>query len=192
MRPDTKNAILGGIAATIVMTLMAMFVAPMMTGMPMDIAAMIAGMMGAGYAIGMVIHLMMGIVIFPLLYVFVVYERLPGSPLVRGLIWGVLLWVVAIVVVMPMAGAGFLMANIGGMMAVMASLIAHLFYGGILGAIAGNGQDPREKSLRHDVSGGFVVGKPGLSGVVFEILWITRREIILMFRPASATVCQFG
>jgi uncharacterized membrane protein YagU involved in acid resistance len=144
MRPDTKNAILGGIAATIVMTLMAMFVAPMMTGMPMDIAAMIAGMMGAGYAIGMVIHLMMGIVIFPLLYVFVVYERLPGSPLVRGLIWGVLLWVVAIVVVMPMAGAGFLMANIGGMMAVVASLIAHLFYGGILGAIAGNGQELSE------------------------------------------------
>ncbi len=41
---------------------------------------------------------------------------------------------------MPMAGTGFLMSNIGGMMAVMAALMGHLVYGGLLGAIAGNGE----------------------------------------------------
>ena len=56
-----------------------------------------------------------------------------------GLIFGVVLWVAAVVMVMPMAGAGFMMANIGGMMAVMASLMGHLVYGGLLGAIAGDG-----------------------------------------------------
>ena len=137
MKPDLKKAFGGGVVATIVMTLMAMYVAPMMTGMPMDIAAMIAGMAGMSWTVGMVIHLMMGIIIFPLIYVYVVYDRVPGSPLVRGLIWGVLLWIAAVLVVMPMAGAGFLMANIGGMMAVMASLIAHLVYGAILGAMTG-------------------------------------------------------
>ncbi len=144
MRPDTRNAVMGGIAATLAMTLMAIYVAPIMTGMPMDIAALIAGMLAVGWGVGMGIHLMMGVVLFPLAYVFVVYARLHGPPLLRGLIWGVMLWVAAVVVVMPMAGAGFLMANIGGMMAVMASLIAHLVYGGLLGAIAGNGAELRE------------------------------------------------
>ncbi len=139
MKPDLKNAVTGGLAGTIVMTLMAMYLAPMMTGQPMDIAAMIAAMMGMNWGVGMAVHLMMGIIIFPLIYVYIVYERVPGSPLVRGLIWGVALWIAAVLVVMPMAGAGFLMANIGGMMAVIASLMAHLVYGGLLGAIAGGG-----------------------------------------------------
>lgn len=139
MKPELQKAVIGGVAGTVVMTLMAMYVAPMMTGMPMDIAAMLAGMMGMGWMMGMIGHIMMGVVIFPLIYVFIVYNRVPGSPLVRGLIWGVALWVMAVAVVMPMAGAGVLMANMGGMMAVMASLMAHLVYGGLLGQIAGGG-----------------------------------------------------
>jgi len=138
MKPEITKAVLGGVAGTIVMTLMMMFVAPMMTGMPMDIAAMLGGMLG-GYTMGMIAHIMMGVVIFPLIYVFI-YTYLPGSPIVRGLIWGVALWVAAVVMVMPMAGAGFLMSNIGGMMAVMAALMGHLVYGGLLGAIAGGGE----------------------------------------------------
>lgn len=138
MKPEIKNAVFGGIAGTIVMTLMMMFVAPMMTGMPMDIAAMLGGMLG-GYTMGMIAHVMMGVVVFPLVYVFI-YNYLPGAPIARGLIWGVILWLAAIIVVMPMAGAGFLMSNIGGMVAVMAALMGHLVYGGLLGAIAGSGE----------------------------------------------------
>jgi len=140
MKPEIGKAIMGGVAGTIVMTMMMMFVAPMMTGMPMDIAAMLGGMLG-GYTMGMIAHIMMGVIIFPLVYVFVAYAFLPGSPLVRGLIWGVVLWLAAITMVMPMAGAGFLMSNIGGMTAVMAALMGHLVYGGLLGVIAGNGEN---------------------------------------------------
>jgi len=138
MKPEITKAALGGIAGTIVMTMMMMFVAPMMTGMPMDIAAMLGGMLG-GYTVGMIAHIMMGVVIFPLIYVFI-YTNLPGSPIVRGLIWGAILWLAAVILVMPMAGAGFLLSNIGGMMAVMAALLGHLVYGGLLGAIAGSGE----------------------------------------------------
>ncbi len=120
------------------MTKMALFVAPMMTGMPMDIAAMLGGMVG-GLTMGWIAHIMMGVVVFPLAGALVVYGFLPGSPLVRGLTFGVILWAMAVVIVMPMVGAGFLMANIGGMMAVIASLMGHLVYGGLLGAIAGGG-----------------------------------------------------
>jgi len=135
MKPEIKNAVIGGIAGTIVMTLMMMYVAPMLTGQPMDIAAMLGGMLG-GYTMGMIAHIMMGVVIFPIAYV-IAYDVFPGSPIVKGLSFGVVLWIAAVVMVMPMAGAGFMMANIGGMMAVMAALMGHLVYGGLLGALAG-------------------------------------------------------
>ncbi len=138
MQVGTKRAILGGIVGTAIMSLMMMYVAPVMTGRPMDIAEMLGGMLG-GYIMGLVAHLMMGIIVFPLAYAFVAYRFLPGAPVVRGLAWGIILWVVAVVVVMPMAGAGVLMANVGGMAAVGASMMGHLVYGGLLGAIAGNG-----------------------------------------------------
>ena len=135
MKPEIKNAIIGGAAGTVVMTLMMMYVAPMLTGMPMDIAAMLGGMLG-GYTMGMIAHIMMGVIIFPIAYV-IAYDYLPGSPLIKGLSFGIVLWIAAVVMVMPMAGAGFMMSNIGGMMAVMAALMGHLVYGGLLGALAG-------------------------------------------------------
>lgn len=139
MKPTHKNAILGGVAGTIVMTLMTMYIAPMLTGMPMDIAAMLSGMLGGSYIMGMLAHIMMGALVFPLIYVFVVLRIIPGPSLKSGLIWGLALWGAAVMIVMPMAGAGFMMTNIGGMMAVMASLMGHLVYGGILGALAARG-----------------------------------------------------
>ena len=48
-----------------------------------------------------------------------------------------MLWVLAQVVVMPMMGGGLFSSAMGGMMAAMGSLIGHLLYGGLLGAIAG-------------------------------------------------------
>jgi hypothetical protein len=56
---------------------------------------------------------------------------------VKGTTWGIVLWFLAQTVVMPMMGGGFFSMAMGGMMAVMGSLIGHLLYGSILGAIAG-------------------------------------------------------
>ena len=138
MKLNVKRTVLGGLAGTAVLTMMMYFVAPMMLGHPMDIAAMLGGMMGGSWALGMAAHWMLGVIVFPLFYAFVIYRLLPGSPIVRGAIWGMLLWLIAQTVVMPMAGAGFFSAAAGGTIAVMASLIGHLLYGGILGKIAGS------------------------------------------------------
>jgi len=138
MKPENSKAILGGIVGTIAMTLMMMFLAPMMTGAPMDIAAMLGGMLG-GWTVGMIAHVILGVIIFPLIYVLVIYHFVPGPPIVRGLVYGTLLWLAAVVVVMPIAGAGVLMSNVGGMVAVIAALVGHLVYGGLLGVIAGYG-----------------------------------------------------
>jgi len=94
-------------------------------------------MMGDNWALGMMAHFVNGTIIFPLIYIFLVYNLLPGSPMLRGALWGVILWLLAQVVVMPMMGAGLFSSQMGGMMAVVGSLIGHLVYGGILGCMAG-------------------------------------------------------
>lgn len=137
MNPNIIKAILGGIVGTLMMSLMMRFAAPMMIGQPMDIAAMLGNMMGGVYALGMAAHIMLGVLVFPLIYTILVYRLLPGGPLIKGLTWGLILWLIAETMVMPMAGAGFFMSEIGGMKAVMAALMGHLVYGGLLGVIVG-------------------------------------------------------
>lgn len=139
MHPVISRAVLGGAVGTVVMTLMMYFVAPMMTGRPMDVAEMLGSMLGIGWVMGMVMHLVNGTIVFPGIYAFVLYGWLPGGPTAKGAAWGVILWLMAQTVVMPMAGAGFFSASMGGTMAVMGSLLGHLVYGGLLGFIAGEG-----------------------------------------------------
>ena len=137
MKPNLVQSWAGGLAGTVVMSLMMRFVAPIMLGHPMDIAALIGKMMGGSLTMGLVVHLMNGVVIFPAVYALVVFRMLPGPPVLRGALWGVVLWLVAEAVVMPMAGAGFFSAEIGGAMAALVALMGHLVYGALLGLVAG-------------------------------------------------------
>ena len=137
MRPNLARSIAGGLAGTALMTMMMRFVAPLMLGHPMDIASMLGNMMGGSWPLGMAAHILNGVVIFPLVYALVVFRLLPGPAVLRGLLWGVLLWLVAETMVMPMAGAGFFSSQIGGANAVVAALTGHLVYGVLLGFVAG-------------------------------------------------------
>lgn len=147
MHTNPGKTILGGLVGTVVMTLMMYFVAPMMLGGPMDVAAMLGGLLGGSWMMGMVMHLLNGIVIFPLIYAYFLYRVLPGDPWVKGTILGLILWFLSQAVVTPMMGGGMFSAKAGGLMAVMASLIAHIIYGALLGALAG-GADGASASPR--------------------------------------------
>jgi hypothetical protein len=140
MNGMSGKLILGGVAGTAAMTMMMMLIAPMM-GVHMDIAASLAWM------VGMVIHLMMGILIYPLVYGILLRRYLPGSALVRGLIWGSIFWMMMELAVMPMIGAGVLGLNGPGMMGAVAALMAHLVYGGLLGWIAAGEATPELPKL---------------------------------------------
>ena len=137
MKPDIRRAILGGFIGTVLLTLMTLFVAPMMTGQKMDMAAKLSEMMGTNPLIGMAMHFLIGSVVFPLIYVLVLFRFLPGAPWTKGLISGVIFWLGLEIVVMPMMGAGVFNSQAGGMKVAMAALIAHLVYGAALGGIAG-------------------------------------------------------
>ena len=134
-QPTFGRAVLGGLAGTAVMTAMMYGVAPMM-GLKMDIATMLGSMLGDSWAAGMMMHVLNGAVIFPAVYGYVAYERLPGSPAMRGLAWGMVLWLVAQLVVLPMMGAGIFSSAAGGMTAAVVSLVGHAMYGVTLGIVA--------------------------------------------------------
>jgi hypothetical protein len=136
MKPNIGRTILGGLAGTGVLTLLMYVGAPMM-GLPkMDIAAMLGSMLG-GWTMGMLMHAVNGVILFPLIYSFLLFSRLRGSPITKGVLWGVALWLVAGLIVMPAMGGGFFGTAHGGMMAAIASLIGHGVYGALLGGIAG-------------------------------------------------------
>ncbi|MDP1569344.1 MAG: hypothetical protein Q8L86_05015 [Vicinamibacterales bacterium] len=136
MHPTPGRSIVGGLVGTAMMTAVMYLVAPLM-GLNMDIAEMIGSMLGGSWAAGMAMHFVNGTLIFPLVYAYGLYAWLPGGPAVKGMAWGVVLWLVSQAVVMPMMGGGFFSMAMGGMMAVMGSLMGHLLYGALLGAIAG-------------------------------------------------------
>ena len=140
MKPNTGKAILGGFVGTVLMTLMMYYAAPLMMGQKMDIAAMLGSMMGNSWMLGMMAHFVDGTLLFPLIYAFVLYRLLPGGPWLKGVLWGLILWLLAQVMVMPMMGGGFFSSNMGGMMAATGSLIGHLIYGAALGGIAGRAE----------------------------------------------------
>jgi len=142
MKLSIGRVILGGFAGTLAITFLMYLGGPMM-GLPkMDIAAMLGGMLG-GWAIGMMMHFVNGTIIFPLIYAYLLFGKLPGTPVLKGLIWGVALWVLAQLVVMPLMGAGVFGLKMGGAMSALGSLIGHAIYGALLGSIAGSARSGR-------------------------------------------------
>lgn len=137
MRPEIGRAVIGGLVATLVLTAIMYWIAPLMLGQPMDVAGMLSGMLGVSWTMGMVIHVANGVVIFPLVYALLLYRILPGGPWLKGATWGFVLWLIAESVVVPIAGGGFFHAAMGGAMTAAASLMGHLVYGALLGGIAG-------------------------------------------------------
>lgn len=133
---NLTKATIAGLVGTAAMTVM-MLMAPLM-GMPeMNIGRMLAGFMGIPVAIGWAAHFMIGTVL-AVIYAAVFAARLPGSALMKGMLFGLIPWFMAQVVVNPMMGAGVFAVNTPAPAAmVMGSLIGHLVYGAVLGGVYG-------------------------------------------------------
>jgi uncharacterized membrane protein YagU involved in acid resistance len=133
MQPNVTRVIAAGVLGTLVMTMVGVYVAPMMGIPPMNPAEMLAGVMGGIAILGWAAHLMIGIVL-ALIYARVALPNLPGPAAARGALFSVAPWLMAQVVVMPMMGMGLFS---GSMTLAGGSLIGHLVYGAVLGAVAG-------------------------------------------------------
>jgi uncharacterized membrane protein YagU involved in acid resistance len=87
-----------------------------------------------GPAFGWLIHFLVGIA-WALFYVYVMMVRLPGTPLVRGLAYGFLVFLLAQSLLLPMVSGGFFSG--GNLSMLTGSLLGHLVYGGVLGWVYG-------------------------------------------------------
>lgn len=134
---NLNKAVGAGIAGTIVMTLFAMM-APLM-GMPeMNIPSMLADFMGFPLIVGWLAHFMIGTVL-AVSYASVFVRKLPGHPAVKGILFGLIPWFMAQILVNPMMGAGIFAVNTPApVMMVMGSLAGHVVYGAVVGFVYGS------------------------------------------------------
>ena len=84
-----------------------------------------------GTQLGLALHLLNGVVL-AFIYAFVI-NPIPGPSLVKGAIYGVALWLVMMLVVLPAFGDGFF-GRRSDRSAAASGLVLHLLYGLILGA----------------------------------------------------------
>jgi hypothetical protein len=133
-KENLTKAFIGGFAGTAVFTLMGMFVAPNVIGQPMDVAALMAPMLGGSHTLGVIAHFVIGTIAFPIAYLLFGANNLPGPGWLRGALFLIPVYLVAMIVVMPILGQGMFFG--GGPKAVVA-LAGHLVFGLVMGAIIG-------------------------------------------------------
>lgn len=63
--------------------------------------------------------------------VFILYNKLPGSPVVQGISFGVIAWLLMMFIPMPMSGEGLFELKLG-MMAPIITLVLHIIYGAVI------------------------------------------------------------
>ena len=130
------RGILGGIVATAVMSALMLMKSAMGVMPQLDVIQMMSMMMGVVPGVAWVAHFMIG-AMWGLLFA-LAYNAIPGgSALVKGMLFGVGAWLAMMVMVMPMAGAGFFGMKMG-LMAPMMTLVLHLVFGAVMGLVYGN------------------------------------------------------
>jgi uncharacterized membrane protein YagU involved in acid resistance len=138
---NITRALVSGIAGTAVMTMM-MMIAPKMGLPPMNIPVMLASFMGMPVVMGWIMHFIIGTVL-AVQYAAFASQRLPGAPWLRGMLFGLLPWLMAQVLVNPMMGAGFFAMNTAAPLGmVMGSLLGHMVFGAVVGRLYAIGNAP--------------------------------------------------
>ena len=145
MRPHPVRAIVAGFAATTAMTLALYVLVSVLAGRPVD-SAMLGGVVA--WMPAMVLQFVNGSITLPLIYVYLVFRFLPGEPWIRGALWGVILWCLTEILVMPlMQDALSGVTSIGATATlIFGLLLVLLVYGTLLGWLAGI-EGPRPSRL---------------------------------------------
>lgn len=125
--------LIAGLGATIVLTIFMEGIARLVLGGPMKPAAMICAILGLDSSflwLGEILHYATGLLAFPIGFILICTLFNLRPALGTGFIWGVILWIIAGVVLVPLSG-GALMYGMGKTM--VASFVAHAVYGIVLG-----------------------------------------------------------
>jgi hypothetical protein len=132
-----RSGLLGGFAATFAASAMMLMNNAIGRIPELHLARTTAALMGSpdSAGVGWLTILGVGIVVLGLLYA-VIAPRLPlKSSLVKGLLFGAVIWLALMLAFMPAAGAGFFAVNRGTAIVPAATLVVMLVYGAVLAAV---------------------------------------------------------
>ncbi len=125
-----------GFAATVVLSAL-MLMKQAVRFMPeLDMIGMISGMMHTSRAVGWLVHFTVGTVLYGIAFAWLAPVLWGDAYWLRGVVLGIVGWLIAMLALMPMAGKGIFGMKIGAMAPVM-SLVAHALFGGVLGWVYG-------------------------------------------------------
>jgi len=130
-----KNGLIGGFVGSAVLAVV--FVMKGMMGiMPeMNIIMMLSDMMKMGAAMGWAAHFMIGTIVWGGIFA-VANNSIPGgTQTLKGVVLGIVAWLMMMIVVMPMAGGGFFGMNFG-MMGFAMPLMLHIIFGAVMGFVS--------------------------------------------------------
>ncbi|WP_104018407.1 DUF6789 family protein [Roseovarius nitratireducens] len=131
---NIAKGMLAGLAATVALSLMMLMKGAMGLMPALDPISMIAMMMGVSTAIAWGVHFMIGTVVWGGAFA-LLESYLPGGELwLKGVVFGIGAWLIMMVAMMPMAGAGFFGMQLG-MMAPIMTLVMHIAFGAVLGGV---------------------------------------------------------
>ena len=136
------RATLAGVGGTGAMSILGL--AGPLVGLPLaNVGAMLSGFVGQTVdpslnvpIVGWALHFGIGLVL-ALIYTYGITDKLAGPGAVRGAAYGLLPWLVAQVAVMPIMGMGVFAVESGSPVLAINSLLDHLVYGAVLGALVG-------------------------------------------------------
>src|SRR5262245_38655775 len=150
VRHGSMRALLAGFAATFIFTFSMYVVSTLLSGWPVDFVGTLGRLLGTSWSAALLIHLFVGAILLPALYVRLVDPMLAGTPAARGVTWGVMLWLGSQAILLPLSGGGFFSAASGGAVAALDSLIGHAAYGMTFGVLWGGLREaPRARRGRY-------------------------------------------
>ncbi len=148
-----NSGLVAGLIATVMLSLVMVMKAAMGLMPQVNAIQMLTGisahLLGTPMTplVGWVIHFLIGTVLWGALFALLA-GRLPGTFVVKGIVFSIGAWILMMVIPMPMAGAGLFGLNIG-MPAPVATLVLHIVYGAILGAAYGRLTLGKEMGAEH-------------------------------------------
>ena len=129
------NGILAGLVATIVLSVLMIMKGKMGLMPDVNIIAMLASKMGGNVFMGWTAHFMIGMIGYGIAYT-TIFSNLPFSKLVGGVALGLAGWMMMMVAVMPMMGAGLFGLNLAsGMMVPVVTMMLHVIFGVVLSIV---------------------------------------------------------
>lgn len=130
------SSIVGGLIATVILSIL-MIIKMQMGLLPQfNVIKDMTQIAGAETPIvGWIMHLVLGIIIWGLFYS-IIYPGFKGPHYIKGIQFGILLWLLMMIIYMPVTENGLFASELGYPVMIM-SLVLHIIYGFFLGLFAG-------------------------------------------------------